>query len=179
MDTPPASLQTHFHDRLKANENLAPYTYVKIGGPAQWLVIANHRTDLIQAVTLARKDKLPLTVLGSASNIMISDQGLPGLVVINRSQQIQAESPTDIRVDSGTLMSQLVHYTLQHKLGGIEEFLGIPGTVGGAVYNNSHHLHHLIGDYVQSVEILTHTGELATLSQAQCQFAYDESVFQR
>jgi UDP-N-acetylmuramate dehydrogenase len=179
MSQVPVNLSQAFPNRVEPQASLAPYTYVKIGGPAQWLLIINNALELEQAITAARKDNLSFQVLGSASNVIISDAGISGLIIINRAQEIRLKDSTKVVAESGALMSQLVHFTLQNKLSGLEEFLGIPGTVGGAIYNNSHHLTHLIGDYVESVLILTRQGEKKHLAQADCGFAYDKSVFQQ
>jgi UDP-N-acetylmuramate dehydrogenase len=174
----PFHVSQAFPNRVKHQALLAPYTYVKIGGPAEWLLVINNANELELAITAAKKDNLPYQVVGSASNVIISDAGLPGLIIINRAQEIVLKDTTKVVSESGALMSQLVHFTLNHGLAGLEEFLGIPGTVGGAIYNNSHHLSHLIGDYVESVTILAPKGEKKQKTQAECEFAYDYSVFQ-
>jgi UDP-N-acetylmuramate dehydrogenase len=166
---------------FKKNVPLAPYTYIKIGGPAEHFALANNQAELRDFIIFGLKSHLPITVLGSASNVLIADSGIPGLVIINRAQNLKiiSQDPDPVvEADSGTLMSQLVNYCVTANLANLEEFLGIPGTVGGAIFNNSHHLDHLIGDYVQSVTVINQKGEIETLSQPDCHFAYDASVFQ-
>ncbi|OGV97472.1 UDP-N-acetylenolpyruvoylglucosamine reductase [Microgenomates group bacterium RBG_16_45_19] len=164
---------------LKLKVPLAPYTYAKIGGPAQRLMVVHSVSELKAAVKLAQTKGWPLTVLGSASNVIIADAGLTGLVIIDRAQAVSQPQPGLVRVASGTLMSQLIHFTIQHGLAGLAEFLGIPGTVGGALYNNSHHLNHLIGDLVTQVTIIDERGRVRRLPRSACQFAYDASIFQK
>ena len=165
---------------MKANVPLAPYTYLKIGGPAEWLIVVHTQESLIAAVSEATKAKLSITILGSASNVLIADTGLKGLVIINRSRTIDFDplNKTLITVSAGTLMNQLVQVALSHHLVGLEDFLGLPGTVGGAIYNNSHYFRHLVGDLIQSVTILTESLTPKTLSQKACNFSYDRSIFQ-
>ncbi len=164
---------------MQTNIPLAPFTYAKIGGPAQKFIIANSQAELVSAVKRAINKKIPYRVLGGGSNVLISDAGLPGLTVINRSSQIQLNfpKPNHVTADSGVIVNNLVNTTTRAGLGGLEEFLGIPGTVGGAVYNNSHYLQKLIGDYITQVDILSDTGEMKTLSRTECRFAYDFSLF--
>lgn len=158
---------------------IKPYTYMKIGGKAEYFVVVQNKKELVDIVTAAIKIKVPITILGGASNVLISDLGIKGLVIINRAQGIRLTShkPLKVTADSGTLVNHLVNYCLENGYGNLEEFLGIPGTVGGAIYNNSHHLKHLIGSYVDSVEVIDLSGKTETLTQKQCQFAYDYSIF--
>ena len=156
---------------------LAPYTWIKIGGPAEHLVTVTSLPSLIQQVTEAQKNHLPYRVLGSGSNVLISDSGLLGLTIINRAQSIQA-LPTHLLVSSGTLMNQLVQYTLVHSLAGLTHFLGLPGTVGGAIFNNSHYQEHLFSDVVISVTSLSESGQRINRIKADCAFGYDTSIFQ-
>lgn len=178
----PSHLTKLFSSRLLTQAPLAPYTYMKIGGPAEFLLVVNSAAELKAAASAADKDGLPLTLLGSASNTIISDSGLAGLAIINRAQQIKVHSQTSsavqLQVESGTLVNQLVHYTLKAKLSGCAEFLGLPGTVGGAVYNNAHSQTKLIGQMVDSVSFLDHQLQTKCCSQSQCRFSYDHSIFQ-
>ena len=167
---------------VKINELLAPYTYFKIGGPAQYLSVVKTTQDLIGAVQFALGVKdLPFRVLGSGSNVLVSDAGLDGLTLINRAQGIRLidKSKFILEADSGTYLSQVVNFSLQHSLAGLADLLGVPGTVGGAVYNNSHHLNHYLGDQVGSVILVNARGQLKQLTVSQLQFSYDSSVFQK
>ena len=164
---------------MQSNVSLAPYTYSKIGGQAEFLTIANSQDELIAAVQSALAKNMPYRVLGGGSNILISDNGLPGLTVINRSSLIKLHHPQSnyVTADSGVVVNNLVNTVTREGLGGLEEFLGIPGTVGGAVYNNSHYLQKLIGEYITQVKIIDDTGTVRLLSQAECHFDYDLSIF--
>lgn len=165
---------------VQTDEPLAPFTYSKIGGRAEKLIIARSHTELVEAVKLGQVLNLKTIVIGSGSNILISDNGLDGLVIINRSSGIKFNSkhPGHLQVESGTLVNQLVNEANRHGFAGFAEFLGLPGTVGGAIYNNSHYFKHLIGDYVTSVTAITKQGSLKKFSLAECGFSYDQSAFQ-
>lgn len=159
------------------NHSLAPYTYAKVGGPAEYFYEAKSKTDLIAVLTAAIKDKVPFRLLGAGSNILVSDSGVAGLVVRNRANHLKFQDNL-VMAETGVVVNQLVNQSLSHGLQGLEEFLGIPGTVGGAVYNNSHHLKHLIGDYIVAVEVLNPSGEVVTLKNEDMEFAYDYSRLQ-
>lgn len=171
--------------------NLAPHTYFKLGGPADSFAVAATTEELIRLVRTAIKDRVPYLVLGGGSNVLIADKGFRGLVIKNKTSRIKLKGFTgkasrgmiDLKevvvcADSGVPANLLVRYTLDEGLAGLEDFLGLPGTVGGAIYNNSHHMGQLIGDLVVEVTALNKQGELITLSPRELKFAYDSSVFQ-
>jgi len=160
---------------------LAPLTYMKVGGIADYFYQAKSRDDLVKIINAAHQANMPVFIIGGGSNILFSDDGFRGLVIKNRADHILADTnnPNRLIVESGTIVNQLVRHSLNANLAGLEEFLGIPGTVGGAVYNNSHHLSHLIGDYIHSVEVVTREGVVKVLSQKDMNFAYDYSILQK
>lgn len=165
---------------------------MKVGGPADIFFIATSKADLIDAVQSAIKHKIPYTVLGAASNVLIKDGGVRGLVIKNRADAISLAGfkgkvtaskagvqSALVKAESGAIMNQLVRFCIDQSLAGLEEFLGIPGTVGGAVYNNSHHLDHLIGDYVATITVLDKHGRIKTYQQSELNFSYDYSILQK
>lgn len=169
----------NLNQKVLQNHPLSTHTYMKVGGPAKFCLTATTSKELIESVKAALSDNIPFMVLGGGSNILFQDDGFQGLVILNRTHDISSDQKHHrITADSGVIVNQLVNQSIQQSLAGLEEFLGIPGTVGGAVYNNSHHLKHLMGDYIDSVEALDTSGKLITLSNQQCKFAYDYSIFQ-
>jgi len=179
-------------DRIKKNFPLSQITWMKVGGPADLFFIAHTKQDLIDIVSLCYKHDQQITVLGGGSNILVKDGGIRGVVVQNRSNKISLVgikggvvnkqtgiSTVSIRAESGTFVNALVRYTIDESLQGLEEFLGIPGTVGGAVFNNSHHLDHLIGDNIVEVEVIGADGKIKTYSQNQMKFDYNYSILQK
>jgi UDP-N-acetylmuramate dehydrogenase len=178
-------------DRVVRNAPLKNHTWIKAGGNADLFFIAKSRQDLLDAVKVAHEQKTPLFMLGGGSNLLIRDGGLRGLVVKNRATNITLAGikggvvkgktgikEVSVKAESGVSINQLVRYAIDESLEGIEEFLGVPGTIGGAVYNNAHHLTHLIGDYISVVEVVTLAGEVKTYTGKQMKFAYDYSIIQ-
>jgi UDP-N-acetylmuramate dehydrogenase len=131
---------------VQAKQPLARYTAIRIGGPADLLVIARSVTEICQAVTLARDRSIPCRVLGAASNVLVSDRGVQGLVVLNRARGISFLSPPNgengrgderVRADSGASLSTVARQCVARGLAGLEWATGIPGTVGGAIVGNA------------------------------------------
>lgn len=179
-------------DRLKKDEPLAKHTYFKLGGPADYLYEATNIDELVAAVQSAILYKIPYFVIGGGSNILVTDAGFRGLVIKNKSKEIQLKGfaggvdkgkvdlkEAIIEADSGVPANLLIRYSLDQGLSGLEEMLGLPGSVGGAVYNNSHHLGHLFGDHIIEVKVLDPNGKIKKYTQQECQFDYDYSIFHK
>ncbi|MCX6817184.1 MAG: FAD-binding protein [Candidatus Beckwithbacteria bacterium] len=124
--------------KFLTNQLLAPYTTIKIGGPAEYLYEAKTTEDLISAVKEAEKLKLNYYIFGSASNVLISDQGLKGLVIINQTSQIKILPNNLVELDSGVFLPKAIFYLINHGLTGLEAFSGIPATAGGATAVKMH-----------------------------------------
>jgi UDP-N-acetylenolpyruvoylglucosamine reductase len=187
------SLQEKLNGIVKEQEILAPYTTLKIGGPAQYFFVAQTYDDLAKAVIAARELDIPFYVLGGGSNILISDQGLSGLVIKNNAKTITIKGAKGIHsngviqhervfveADSGTSMNQLVRFTVEEGLAGLETHLGLPGSVGGAIYMNSKWMHpeSYVGDCVYQATIIKPDNSIQTVPQSYFHFAYDSSIVQ-
>lgn len=164
--------------KLQEKVNLAPFTYMKVGGPADYFAEVFSQNELVEAVLWARKKQTNFLVIGGGSNLIFPDEGFRGMVIRNRTDKLEFMDNNRLKAESGVLISRLVWAAIDHDLAGLEEFLGVPGTVGGAVFNNSHHLNHLIGDYIETVEVLNSNGEIKSYSQEEMKFAYDYSIIQ-
>lgn len=178
--------------KLLFDESLSSHTYFKLGGPADLFFVAGSTEELTLAVSSAVAAKVPYFVLGSGSNLLVSDQGFRGLIIKNKSSNLLLKGFTGsanqgkldlkevvVQADSGVPANQLIRYTLNEGLQGLEIFLGLPGTVGGAVYNNSHHLGKLIGDKVVEVVVLNKEGDPHIYTGQNMKFAYDYSILHK
>lgn len=180
-------------ERLKEQELLAPFTTFKIGGPADLFFDAKTVDELVAAITEARELHIPVFVLGGGTNILIGDKGIRGFVVKNSTSSIKVRGMKGqsgpgvqrrrvyVEADSGVIMNKLVRFTAEEGFRGLEMHLGLPGTVGGAVYMNSKWTHPegYVGDVVSQAEILMPTGERKTVSKNYFQFGYDTSSLQK
>ncbi|MDP3997994.1 MAG: UDP-N-acetylmuramate dehydrogenase [bacterium] len=179
-------------ERVKESEPMALHTTFKIGGPARFYFEAKEVKEIVEAVTLCQKLSLPYFILGGGSNILTSDAGFPGLVIKNKAEKIKIagyqgkiqklERKVDklfIEAESGVLMNTLVRYSLEEGLSGLEYFLGLPGTVGGAVYINAHFKNNFVGDCLEKAKILGKDGKIREVDNYYFHFAYDQSILQK
>lgn len=179
--------------RVKLNEPLSQHTYFKIGGPADAFFESQSSDDLVLAIQTAIKLNMPYFILGGGSNILVGDKGIRGLVIKNRADVIRtagfqgkvAKRQTPqinqavIKVDSGTLLNRLVRYTIEESLAGLEVFLSVPGTVGGAIYNNSHYRpeqDEFIGNLLYQATLIDSLGEVKRVDRNYFKFNYDYSI---
>lgn len=132
--------QKMFGDRLKLDEPLARYTSARVGGPAQLFLTVQSAAELETAVTIAYNKRVPYTLLGGGSNILVSNYGISGLVIMNKARNISFRhtgAGVICTVESGMNLSSLARQCIGKGLGGLEWAIGVPGTVGGAVVGNS------------------------------------------
>jgi UDP-N-acetylmuramate dehydrogenase len=167
--------------RIQENIPLAPLTTFHVGGPARYFVEAHTEHDVMEAVAHAAARKLPLFVLGGGSNLVVSDQGWPGLVLKVSLAGVEFEGDRQkmlFHAGAGESWDDFVALTVSKNCGGLECLSGIPGTVGGTPVQN-------VGAYGQEVsETITqvHALEIATgkkleFSNRECGFAYRTSMF--
>ncbi len=170
-------------DRLRRDVPLAPYTTFRIGGPADLLYDATSADELASAVTAARAAQLPFFVLGLGANILVGDGGFRGLVIRNRAAQIQIGHEGRVRAESGATVADLIRQTVAAGWSGLEHYVGIPSTVGGAVWQNLHFLSPaperartmFIEEVVHDVELLLPSGARQRVGREAMAFGYDTS----
>lgn len=137
---------------IQRNHSLAKYTTVNIGGPADIFVHLKSTSDFLVTLDLAKKHQIPVTVIGNGSNILIADKGIRGLVIKNDSNEIELLDKNTIKASSGTQLSSLINYSLNHDLLGLQQFAYIPSTLGGAIAGNIHGVKDFFSQYVDSVQ---------------------------
>jgi len=164
---------------VRRDAALAPFTTFKVGGPADFFVQASRAADVKAALAAARAERMPVTILGGGSNVLISDAGIRGLVVRMHGGEVTALSERVIRADGGITINGLVRWTINRGVAGLEAWAGTPGTVGGAVHGNAHFKGRLIGELVDSVELLDADGKTIQVGAADMEFGYDRSRLQR
>lgn len=158
---------------------LAEHTTWHVGGPADFLVDARSVDELVNVVTAARENGTPLTILGGGSNVVVSDEGIPGVVVRPRLTAIEMASDSRVRAEAGVTMNGLVRWTIGRGLSSLEAWAGTPGTVGGAIYGNAHYAGVDIGNKVASVRVMDRDGSMREIPRAEMGFGYDTSRLQR
>lgn len=137
--------------KFKTNENLAPHTTFKIGGPAEYFYEAKTKIQLIEAIKTAKAKNLSYRILGHGSNILISDTGIKGLVIKNSTSLIKFLPNQQVEMDSGVFLPKAIFSLINQGLTGLEVFSGIPATVGGATAVSLHGVGALWQDYIVKI----------------------------
>ncbi|PWU23962.1 UDP-N-acetylenolpyruvoylglucosamine reductase [Candidatus Cerribacteria bacterium 'Amazon FNV 2010 28 9'] len=183
LDTQIQALCDRFPDlSWKQQEVLAPYTFMKVGGPSSLFVEIRTVEELFSVTSFCFLQHIPFRILGGASNVIIADEGLDCLVIHNLTSEITVSPKGDrtyeVTTDSGVITALLANRTMEQGLSGLEYFVGVPGTIGGAVVNNSHFTaQDLIGNAVSAVEVCSIDGKRETLAVEHLKFDYDYSIF--
>lgn len=172
-------------DRVLRKTVLGPYTTFKIGGPADFFYEARNADELANAVTAARKADIPYFVLGMGANVLIGDGGFRGLVIRNAANAFAISPDGLLRAESGAVMKSLIQEAARLGWSGLEHYVGIPSTVGGAIWQNLHFLSPaperertmFIAEVFESCEILSEEGERKSVGAEYVKFGYDDSVF--
>jgi len=144
---------------VRLAEPMSRYTAIRVGGPVDLLVVAGSTDEVIRAVGLARDIGVPWRVLGSGCNVLVSDAGLSGLVVINRATGVEITGQ-EVRAEAGAALMGLARETAGLGLAGLEWATGLPGTVGGSVTGNAGAFGGNIAGVLDSAMILEPDGEV-------------------
>lgn len=174
--------------RLRRDEPLSPYTTFRIGGPADLLYESNSADDLAKAVLAAREENVPYFVLGLGANILVGDKGFRGLVIRNVARAHAFRPRGDVCqlwTESGAIVKDLIQEAVHGGWSGLEHYVGIPSTVGGAIWQNLHFLSPaperertmFIAEVFESCDILSADDERKTVGPEYVKFGYDDSVF--
>ncbi|MBI4415172.1 MAG: UDP-N-acetylmuramate dehydrogenase [Candidatus Kerfeldbacteria bacterium] len=159
---------------LQRNVWLAPYTTVKIGGPADYFLVARSADVIERAFRAASELYIPCTVLGGGSNVLIADSGVRGLT-LRLFDETVLFSGTSVTVGAGFNLSRLAQLAAERSLSGLECAMGIPGTVGGAVRGNAGAFGWEIKDVLVRIEMLTDHCTRVVLTPAEMEFGYRTS----
>jgi UDP-N-acetylmuramate dehydrogenase len=173
---PPPDLQD-FAAIIRHNEPLAPYTYLKVGGPAELLVQPKTREELAAVVRICRQKNVPLRVLGGGCKVLVRDQGVSG-VVLRLSEPAFTSIAIEgrrVRAGAGAPLSALISEAALHGLSGPETLVGIPGTVGGAVRCNAGDRSGEVGQLIRAVEVVDGQGQIQLRDRDDLRFAADWS----
>jgi len=172
-------------NKVKQNVNLSPYLTLRTKTIARFYFEANTREDLVAAKKASLETSLPMFMIGGGSNMVIAKPQLVGLIVRNRYmvKKIVEDNGTYIilSVSSGYPASRLVKETTDQGLSGFEFQLGLPGTVGGAIYMNSKWTHPLtyFGDNLIKACLIDSKAQVKTVDRNYFHFAYDYSILQK
>jgi UDP-N-acetylmuramate dehydrogenase len=170
---------------MEVDAPLAPLTTFRIGGPADRLFHARTPDELAESILVARTLGIPHFLLGKGANVLVGDRGFRGVVI--RCEVGGMDFYDDGRVRAGAGVEthpDLIEATVSRGLGGLHHFVGIPSTVGGAMWQNLHFLSPaperartvFMEEVVESAEILSEEGERCTVNREYFRFGYDYSI---
>lgn len=171
-------LKNNLGDGLLINEPLANHTNFKIGGPAKYFFMARTADEVIKVHQVAMELKIPVIILGGGTNVIVNDQGFNGLVIKVKNEDYKIDG-TKVVADAGVNLAFLVQKTVAASLSGFEPLVGVPGSVGGAIYGNAGQPQAnkgFIGDWVKEV-VIFRDDKLIHISRDDCQFSYRDSLF--
>lgn len=172
----PASIE------IQQNIALAPFTTLRIGGPAHYFCEARTEDGLVEAVAFARERGLPVFILGGGSNLLVGDSGFNGLVIRisleGKITPVQSGGHVEYAIAAGVEWNAFVLAVCEQGISGIECLAGIPGTVGGTPVQNVGAYGQEVAETIASVRALDlETMRFVELSNAECGFAYRRSIF--
>lgn len=165
MDTLEQELRGKLGDGLRTNVLTREHTSLHVGGIADFFYEVRNIEDLVSAANEAYQLKIPVLILGGGYNVVFSDFGFSGLVIKNECANIVVNKESgEIIADSGLSIGKILNISASYDLGGLEFLAGVPGTLGGALYNNAGSKSLGIGDYIKSVTVLEERmGKLAVM----------------
>lgn len=176
-----ALLESRFGKSCLIDEPMAPFTGYKIGGKADALVFPAQLKDWKWLVDFCRSEKIPLTVIGCGSNVLVSDSGIRGVTASTRRMEkisisgVRAERrrrANYVTAQSGALLDRVVLETVEAGLKGMECLSGIPGTVGGGIYINAGAFDQETFDRLVSFEVISQDGDIKRLSKEDVKHGY-------
>ena len=165
---------------IKKSIPLADKNWFGTGGSAAYFALPSSVHEMQDAVAFAREQALAIFLLGSGANMLVSDEGVDGLVIKPQLMEIVHRDGVDcalVTADAGVDLNDLISYCLAHNLLGLEEFSGIPGTVGGAVFINLHYFEFLLSHFLVEATVLDiQTNELQAVDASWFAFGYNTST---
>lgn len=168
-------------EKIKKNEPMKKHTSFKIGGPAEFFVKINNLDELKNILHFCKNNKIPLTVIGNGSNLLVTEKGINGVVVKLELREIKINNidteKREITVDSGVPIGLLAQKLLKEEITGFEELSGIPGTIGGAIVMNAGAHGKEMKDIVIEVTALDYDGNIHKFTNKQSEFKYRHSKF--
>lgn len=163
---------------IKKQIPLSRYTFTKTGGEAEYLAFPKNIAEVEKLVKITREHKIPLTIIGNASNLIIRDGGIDGLVIILTDLKEIKVKDGRVTAEAGAKIVDTAFTAANHGLSGLEFAAGIPGSVGGGVFMNAGAYGGEMKDAIESVYVLTRSGEFKTYSNEQMKFSYRHSLVQ-
>ncbi|KKR46326.1 MAG: UDP-N-acetylenolpyruvoylglucosamine reductase [Parcubacteria group bacterium GW2011_GWB1_40_14] len=162
---------------FKTDVKLAPYTSIGVGGPADYFYEAKTADELKDAVLTAKEKNIPYIIFGGGTNVLVSDDGFRGLVIVARNNNYEINGE-NIDAGAGIVLGVLLGVSVKAGLQGLEWSAGLPGSLGGAIYGNAGTFGKSIGQFIEEVTVLEPSGDIRKYTPDECGFRYRQSNFQ-
>ena len=171
-------LKAFIKGEIKEKEMMSKHTYYGIGGPADAYITPKDKDDLSKILRFANNNSIPAYFIGSGSNLLISDDGINGLVLSpGKAFRNLQFNESRVHAESGVMLGKIVRESIKRNLSGLESLIGVPGTLGGALVMNAGAFGGEISNYLQSVNIMNMNGEIISYTPKDLNFAYRFSSF--
>lgn len=171
-----------FGDRVQENIPLSGFTSARIGGPADVLVVVRSADELVRAAQALWAIQASFIVFGGGSNVLVSDKGVRGTVLVNRARQVKffpkADPPT-VFAESGATLNDIAQRSARHGLSGLEWATSVPGTLGGAIYGNAGAFGGEMSHNLITVDLLHRDDGLQTWPVERLGYGYRTSLLKR
>lgn len=173
------SFKQQFGERVKFNEKLAPYVAYRVGGPADILAFPKTEEDLLFISRVAKENSIPITIIGTGTNLLVKDRGIRGITVslkeafkeIAWSPNSTPEKPM-VRSGGGVGKPELLEWAIGQNLGGLEFSAGVPGTIGGGIFMNAGTKYGCYGDILREIRLFDFEAGARQMKTETSQFAY-------
>jgi UDP-N-acetylmuramate dehydrogenase len=179
IDTCLDQLRALFGNQLRLNEPLARYTAARLGGPADALISVDSAESLEKIARIVWACNAPVRILGGGANVLISDSGFRGIVIVNNAKDVAFGDAGLVTAESGAILTRLARQSMIHGLTGFEWAVSVPGTLGGAVVNNAGAHGGDMAAVLVSASIAFAGRETETWAVARIHYAYRESALKR
>jgi len=176
------SLRTTFQGRLTQQASLARFSSSRIGGPAELLVTVRSGAELAQAAEALWRLSIPFRILGGGSNVLISDRGVRGAVVLNQAKSVAFKEDAEVRgvwAESGASLGSVARRAVERGLSGLEWAATVPGTIGGAVVGNAGAHGGDVAGVLEVAEILQRNERAQEWPAARLGYGYRDSWLKR
>ena len=162
---------------LRENEPLAPFTRLNLGGVAEYFAEPTNEAELVELVNRFSKSDLPIRLIGSGSNLLVREEGVPGLVISLAAPEFCQLKVNDHQLiaSGGTKLSHFVSTAVREGFSGPENLVGLPGTIGGALHQNTGVNGYDIGSSLIGARVMTRNGEILNRDRDALSFSYNRS----
>ena len=165
-------------EKIYLNEPMSKHTSFKIGGPAECLIKIQTAQELKEILKVIQQQNIQLTIIGNGSNILVSDEGIKGIVLKIEISTFQLNNQTaNLKIGSGVKLGMIAQKCLKQEIAGFEFASGIPGTIGGAIRMNAGAHGKEMKDVVTTITYMDRNGEIHKIQNKEANFEYRKSMF--